>query len=150
MPESTAASAPVAAPTPATAPATPAVPAAAPAHADAVLVPSSYKNRAIGGRRQHHRIKAILDIAEPYLGVDRSRGEKAWLRSVGVMAPDGTNDGAGSRYVLCTRGATETLLYGTGHARDRQPRYTWTPSASDPLVLIGHLIDPDERNHEQA
>ena len=43
---------------------------------DAVLMPSSLKT----GRRLLDRVGSVLDIAEPLLQVDRSAGERAWIR----------------------------------------------------------------------
>lgn len=44
--------------------------------ADAIFMPESMKR----GRTQVERIRSVLSIAEPLLGVDRARGERGWIR----------------------------------------------------------------------
>ncbi len=102
--------------------------------ADAVLVPETMKSKA-AGPRQWHRVKAILDIAEPMLGVIRSRGDLGYMRPVEERARDG------SRYLLCTRGQLDTLLYPKTHPKEGQPRFRWL---DDGMIRIGHFIDPKE------
>lgn len=103
--------------------------------ADAVLIPSSMKK----GQRSIQRIDSIsILIAEPILGVVRSKGERSYIRECPhYFAPDK------SCYLLVTRSPLDTLLYGSGHAQRGQHRYRWE---DDGMIKIGYIIDESEKD----
>jgi len=78
---------------------------------DALILPESLKN----GATQLDRIDSILNAAEPLLGVDRSRGGRAYIR----RQPGGR--------LFVTADPRDTLLFPIGHPREGQARYSWTP-----------------------
>lgn len=88
---------------------------------DAVLIPEDRKS----GTRMSDRAASILAIAEPLLQVDRSRGQKGYIR----IQPQGR--------LFVTRDPRDTLLFPTGHPCAGQPRYDWV-SLSDGIEL-GYL-----------
>ncbi len=85
---------------------------------DALLVPESWKT----GGTQLDRIDSILRLAEPLLGIDRSRGERAYIR----RQPGGR--------LFVTGDPSDTISFPIGHPREGRPRYTWT-----------HALDGSER-----
>lgn len=78
---------------------------------DALIIPESWKR----GETQLDRIDSILQIAEPLLGVDRSRGEKAYIR----RQPGGK--------LFITANPQDTLSFPVDHPLQGRPRYGWTP-----------------------
>jgi hypothetical protein len=78
---------------------------------DALILPESLKS----GATQLDRIDSILRAAEPLLGVDRSRGARAYIR----RQPGGR--------LFVTADPRDTLLFPIGHPREGQARYAWTP-----------------------
>jgi hypothetical protein len=88
---------------------------------DALLLPETLK----AGARQIDRINSILDVAEPILGVDRARGERAYIR----RQPGGR--------LFITRAPADTLLHPLGHPLEGRARYRWTPRPDG--VELGYL-----------
>lgn len=80
---------------------------------DAMIVPESWKT----GATQLDRIDSILRVAEPLLGVDRSRGEKAYIR----RQPTGR--------LFITMDPRDTISFPIGHPCEGRARYTWATSA---------------------
>lgn len=93
------------------------------ARPDAVILPAAFKT----GARVVHRLKSILKVAEPILEVDRAAGERAWIR----RQPDLT--------LFVTRDVADSLLFRTGHDREGESRYKWTPQPDG--SQIGVLVD---------
>jgi hypothetical protein len=93
---------------------------------DALIVPEERKS----GSRQIDRINSILDLAEPILEVDRTRGDRGYIR----RQPGGT--------LFITRNPADTLLYPIGHPREGQPRYRWADAGDG--IQRGFL---EERDH---
>lgn len=88
---------------------------------DALFVPESLK----AGARQIDRINSVLDVAEPILRVDRSLGERGYIR----RQPGGR--------LFITKDPADTLLHPAGHPREGQERYRWT--ARPDGVALGYL-----------
>jgi hypothetical protein len=78
---------------------------------DAMIVPESWKT----GGTQLDRIDSILRVAEPILGVDRTRGGRAYIR----RQPGGR--------LFITTDPRDTISFPIGNPREGRPRYTWTP-----------------------
>ncbi len=76
---------------------------------DALFVPESMKR----GRTLWERMNSILDIAEPMLGVDRSKGDRAYIRR--------QDDG----WLFITKDPEDTIYYPLRTPLQRQPRYVW-------------------------
>jgi hypothetical protein len=76
---------------------------------DALMLPEGHKR----GRRMVERVASIADIAEPLLQVDRTRGERAYIRL----------QGNGKLFV--SKSIFDTILFPRDHHRDSQPRYRW-------------------------
>lgn len=79
---------------------------------DALIIPESWK----AGGTQLDRIDSILRVAEPILGVDRARGERAYIR----RQPGGR--------LFITADPRDTISFPAGHPREGSARYTWTAS----------------------
>ncbi|OJW18808.1 MAG: hypothetical protein BGO49_17445 [Planctomycetales bacterium 71-10] len=79
---------------------------------DALIVPESWKT----GGTQLDRIDSILRLAEPLLGVDRSRGDRAYIR----RQPGGR--------LFITKDPRDTISFPIGHPREGRPRYAWAAS----------------------
>lgn len=94
---------------------------------DALIVPESWKT----GGTQLDRIDSVLRVAEPLLGVDRSRGEKAYIR----RQPGGR--------LFITTDPCDTISFPIGHPREGRPRYAWTtsPDGSERGSLVGEARD---------
>lgn len=80
---------------------------------DALIIPESWKR----GDTQLDRIDSILQVAEPLLGVDRSRGGRAYIR----RQPGGK--------LFITASPQDTLSFPSGHPLQGRSRYGWTPHA---------------------
>lgn len=107
---------------------------------DALLIPAEMKR----GRRLGDRLNFVSDIAEPLLGVDRSRGEHAYVRT-GKTAN-----------MFITKDPNEGLYHATtSHLRGRH-RYNWvmgpdgirrgykTPEClAEEASLIEEALDPN-------
>lgn len=76
---------------------------------DALFIPESTKR----GRTLWERLNSILDIAEPMLGVDRSKGDRAYIRR------------QDNGWLFITRNPEDTIYYPLNTPRQRQPRYIW-------------------------
>ncbi len=94
---------------------------------DALILCAGQKN----GKRLVDRVASITAIAEPLLGVDRSAGERAWIR----QQPHGR--------LFVTRDPADTILFPRDHTWSGQPRYRWEkqPDGSE----WGYLIDAVSR-----
>jgi hypothetical protein len=93
---------------------------------DALMLPEAWKR----GETQIDRIDSILAIAEPMLSVDRSKGERAYIR----RQPGGR--------LFVTTDAHDTLQFPIGHPREGRPRYRWVVSADG--SEYGYLIEGEE------
>jgi hypothetical protein len=80
---------------------------------DALMILESCKK----GQTQLDRIDSILAIAEPLLHVDRSQGERAYIR----RQPGGR--------LFVTADPLDTLQFPLGHPHEGKPRYRWIPAA---------------------
>jgi hypothetical protein len=98
---------------------------------DALMVPNRYK---LGGTLWA-RMNSILDIAEPLLGVDRSKGERAYIRNQG-------NEGA-----FVTRSPDDTICFPLASPLRGRPRYDWIDG--DGGIRRGYL-KTEARNFEAA
>ena len=76
---------------------------------DALMLPEDRKR----GTRMVDRVASIADIAEPVLDVDRTRGERAYIRL----------QGHGKLFI--SKSTFDTILFPKDHPRDGQPRYRW-------------------------
>lgn len=76
---------------------------------DALFVPEKMKR----GRTLWDRMTSILDIAEPILGVDRSSGDRAYIRRQG--------DG----WLFVTRDPEDTIYFPLNTPLRGRPRYNW-------------------------
>ena len=97
-------------------------------NADALLVPVACRR----GRTQLERIHAIDRIADPLLGIDRDRGECAWIRTAPI-------DG----YLFITRDGNDTLYFPLNSPFCGRPRYNWIDGADG--IRRGYLV-PEARN----
>jgi hypothetical protein len=73
------------------------------------------------------RVASIAEIAEPLLRVDRTSGERAWIRQ------------QGSDWLFITKDTRDTIYFPTGHSQSGQSRYTWLnqPDGS----RFGYLVE---------
>ncbi len=78
------------------------------------------------GARMVDRVASIADIAEPLLGIDRARGERAYIR----LQPNGK--------LFITPSVLDTILFPRDDRRDGQPRYRWELQPDG--VEFGYLI----------
>jgi len=90
---------------------------------DALMLPQDRKR----GARMVDRVASIADIAEPILGIDRARGERAYIR----LQPNGK--------LFISPNVLDTILFPKDHERDGQPRYRLNlqPDGSE----FGYLAD---------
>lgn len=89
---------------------------------DALFVPEASKR----GRTLFERIESILAIAEPMLGVDRTRGARAYIRRQG--------DG----WLFVTRDPQDTIYFPLDSPLRGLPRYRWIDGADG--IRRGHLV----------
>jgi hypothetical protein len=96
---------------------------------DAVMLPQDRKQ----GARMVDRVASIADIAEPLLGIDRTRGQRAYIR----LQPNGK--------LFITPNVLDTILFPKDHERDGLPRYHWIlqPDGSE----FGFLVDSARLDH---
>ncbi len=89
---------------------------------DALILPETWKK----GATQLDRIDSILAIAEPLLNIDRSKGERAYIR----------RQPAGRLFV--TGDPQDTLQFPLGHPQEGRPRYHWVanPDGSEHGFLV--------------
>jgi hypothetical protein len=90
---------------------------------DALFMPGKLKR----GARLVDRVASIADIAEPTLGLDRSNGERAYIR----VQP-------GDRLFI-TANPLDTIFFPLGHDRSGQPRYRW--ERGDDGIERGYLVE---------
>jgi hypothetical protein len=90
---------------------------------DALFLPASRRC----GPRMRERVGSICEIAEPLLAVDRSAGERAWIRQ------------QGADWLFITKSTRDTIYFPTDHPRSGQHRYTWLnqPDGS----RFGYLVE---------
>jgi hypothetical protein len=94
---------------------------------DALFIPERLKQ----GRTWYERMNSILDIAEPLLGVDRTRGDRAYIRRQG--------DG----WLFVTRDPEDTIYFSLSTPFRGRARYQWLDRADG--IRQGHLV-PEARN----
>jgi hypothetical protein len=94
---------------------------------DALFVPERMKR----GRTWYERMESILDIAEPLLGVDRTRGDRAYIRRQG--------DG----WLFVTRDPKDTIYFPLSTPFRGRPRYHWLDGADG--IRRGHFV-PEAMN----
>ncbi len=80
---------------------------------DALLIPERMKR----GGNWYERMNSILDIAEPLLGVDRSLGDRAYIRRQG--------DG----WLFVSRDPQDTIYFPLDTTLRGRPRYRWLDGA---------------------
>jgi hypothetical protein len=90
---------------------------------DALMVPEALKT----GARMSDRVASVADIAEPLLGVDRSKGERAYIR----IQPGGR--------LFVSKNVHDTILFPKDHRLDGRPRYNWV--ARENGVEYGYLVE---------
>lgn len=98
---------------------------------DALFIPERMKR----GRTLYERIDSILEVAEPLLGVDRARGDRAYIRRQG--------DG----WLFVTRDPEDTIYFPLNTPLRGRPRYQWLDGADG--VRRGYLV-PEARNDGRA
>ena len=96
---------------------------------DALFVPPTFKV----GPKSADRMQSILNIAEPLLGVDRSKGERGWMRKQ-----------HGDRTFIVRGGKTgpapkDTIYFASNHERAGDERYNWV-TREDGLEL-GYKVE---------
>lgn len=94
---------------------------------DALLLPEAWKR----GETQIERIDSILAIAEPLLQVDRSKGQRAYIRR---------REGG---WLFVTADPLDTENYPCWHSKAEQPRYRWVLAGDS--SKHGFLVE--EPNH---
>lgn len=100
---------------------------------DALLIPEAMKR----GRTLLERVESILAIAEPMLGVDRAREDRAYIRRQG--------DG----WLFVTRDPQDTIYFPLNSPLRGRPRYRWLDGADG--IRRGHLVSEamnDRRENE--
>ena len=98
---------------------------------DALFIPERMKR----GRTLYERIDSILEVAEPLLGADRSRGDRAYIRRQG--------DG----WLFVTRDPEDTIYFPLNTPLRGRPRYRWLDGADG--IRRGYLV-PEARNDGRA
>jgi hypothetical protein len=88
---------------------------------DALMIPEGSKR----GARMVDRVSSIIDLAEPLLGVDRAKGERAYIRLQG----NGT--------LFVSKSVFDTIYYPKDHELDGRPRYRWEKQADG--IELGFL-----------
>jgi len=89
---------------------------------DALFISEKMKR----GRTLYERMNSILELAEPLLGVDRARGERAYIRRQG--------DG----WLFVTRDPNDTIYFPLNTAFRGRPRYHWLEGAHG--IRRGHFV----------
>ncbi len=98
-----------------------------PTNPDALFVLENMKR----GRTLIDRINSILDIAEPLLGVDRSKGERAYIRR------------QGNGWLFITRDPEDTIYYALRTPLQGRPRYVWVDDSDG--IRLGYLQALNDR-----
>jgi hypothetical protein len=94
---------------------------------DALFIPEKMKR----GRTLYERMNSILEVAEPLLGVDRARGDRAYIRR------------QGEGWLFVTRDPHDTIYFPLNTALRGRPRYNWLDEADG--IRRGHLV-PEAMN----
>jgi len=94
---------------------------------DALWIPDRLKR----GKRFPDRVRSILAIAEPILGIDRAKGESAQMRLPGPQDRG---------RCLVTPSAGDTLYFAKTHPRSGEPRYRWDPPDARGIER-GYLVE---------
>jgi hypothetical protein len=94
---------------------------------DALLVPEKLKR----GRSLFERMCSILDLAEPMLGVDRSKGERAYIH----RQPGG--------WLFITKDRFDTIYHPLRTPLQGRPRYAWLDGQDG--VRRGYLTEAARR-----
>jgi hypothetical protein len=94
---------------------------------DALYIPEKMKR----GRTLLERMNSILDLAEPMLGVDRTEGERAFIRR--------QDDG----WLFVTRDPQDTIYFPLNTPLRGRPRYYWLDAADG--IRRGYLV-PEAMN----
>ncbi len=100
---------------------------------DALFIPEKMKR----GRSLYERMNSIFEIAESILGVDRARGERAYVRRQG--------DG----WLFVTRDPHDTIYFPLVSPLRGRPRYHWLDGVDG--IRRGHLVTEalnDRRENE--
>jgi hypothetical protein len=98
---------------------------------DALFIPERMKR----GRTLCERIDSILEVTEPMLGVDRARGDRAYIRRQG--------DG----WLFVTRDPEDTIYFPLNTPLRGRPRYQWIDGADG--IRRGYLV-PEAANDGRA
>ena len=94
---------------------------------DALYIPEKMKR----GRTLWERMNSILDLAEPLLGVDRTEGDRAFIRRQG--------DG----WLFVTRDPQDTIYFPLNTPLRGRPRYNWLDATDG--IRRGYLV-PEAMN----
>ena len=97
--------------------------------ADAVWCPEALKG---DGASQYIRADNVLNVVEPLLGADRSKGITGHIR----RQPGGR--------LFVTLDPLDTLKYPNGHDRAGEERYTWEEIPGSGGVFLGYLKEPKQ------
>ncbi len=89
---------------------------------DALFIPETMKR----GRSLYERIDSILSLAEPLLGADRARGDRAYIRRQG--------DG----WLFVTRDPIDTIYFPLNTPLRGRPRYHWLDGTDG--IRRGYLV----------
>jgi hypothetical protein len=92
---------------------------------DALMIPPGIAR----GPHLKDRMNAVLDVAEPLLGVDRPSGEKAYIR----RQPGDT--------LFVTKDPYDTINHPVGSEGAGRPRYRWEPR--DDGIKLGYIQHGD-------
>jgi hypothetical protein len=90
---------------------------------DALMIPAKFKS----GSRLRGRIASIADIAEPLLGVDLAKGERAYIR----------HQPFGDHFV--SKCPYDTLQFPKESEQMGMPRYNWV--LQDDGISYGYLVE---------
>ncbi len=94
---------------------------------DALMVPEKLKR----GRTLFERMCSILDFAEPMLGVDRSKGERAYIH----RQPRG--------WLFLTKDQFDTIYHPLRTPLQGRPRYAWIDGQDG--IRRGYLTEAARR-----
>ncbi len=97
--------------------------------ADAVLITDTAKFQASATGDLAARAASFEGRVEAMLGVDRTRGQRGWIRNQGM------------RRAFVTADPKDMLNYPVGDPREGRSRYNWVESETAPAVRLGYLKD---------
>jgi hypothetical protein len=95
---------------------------------DALLVPESFKGPR-GKGNVTDRVARVCALAEPLLGVDRTKGERAYIRP--PLLP--------GQKMFITKGLEDTILFPHGQRLGGKSRYVWVKR--DDGIELGYLVE---------